>query len=324
MKVLVTGGAGYIGSVTAAYLLDRNYEVSIFDNLSTGNTKLIDQRANFIYGDILDQNAIESAVQNCDAVIHLAGKALVEESVSKPHEYEEVNFRGTLNVLNGMKKNGVKKLIFSSTCAVYGEAKKDSIDELQPLDPKNPYASSKLKSDKLIREFSTLNGMNAIVLRFFNVAGSYINNNNCMFGELHQTETHLIPNVIKSESINVYGDDWPTKDGTCVRDYVHVIDLAIAIEKSLNYKAINNFDLFNLGSGKGSSVSEVVETVEKVLNKKIEKNICERRKGDVSILVGNSEHALINLKWKTTQNLYTIIKDSVAFHNLNFQKKLHE
>lgn len=324
MKVLVTGGAGYIGSVTSAFLLDRNYEVTILDNLSTGNSGLIDQRARFLHGDILDQDAIDHALYKCDAVIHLAGKALVEESVSKPHEYDEVNFRGTLNVLNGMKKHGVKKLVFSSTCAVYGESKTNSIDESQPVSPKNPYAMTKLKSDILIKEFSETNRMNAIVLRFFNVAGSYTNVDNYMFGELHRTETHLIPNIIKSETINIYGDDWPTKDGTCIRDYVHVIDLAMAIEKSLNYEPKNFFDLFNLGSGIGYSVSEVVKTVETVLNKIIKKNICERREGDVSILVGNSEHALLNLNWKTTHNLSTIIRDSVEFYKFSIQKNSHE
>jgi UDP-glucose 4-epimerase len=166
--------------------------------------------------------------------------------------------------------------------------------------------------------------MNAIVLRFFNVAGSYTNKNNHMFGELHKIETHLIPNIIKSESINIYGNNWPTKDGTCIRDYVHVLDLAIAIEKSLNYKSANNFDLFNLGSGKGYSVLEVVETVENVLNKKIVKNICERRMGDVSTLIGNSENALIKLKWEITQDLFAIIRDSAGFYNLTSQRSKND
>jgi len=313
MKVLITGGAGYIGSVTTAYLLDNGFEVNVLDNLSTGHEKLIDKRAKFFFGDILDINSVINSMTGCEAVVHLAGKAIVSESVLKPDLYMENNHIGTINILNSMKKMLVSKLVFSSTCAVYGNPISRLIAEDHPTNPINPYGKSKLLADGEIDRFSKENNLNSISLRFFNVGGSYKNNSNILFGELHDEETHLIPKILKNRSINIYGRDFETLDGTCVRDYVHVVDLARAIKLSLEKKNLEHHNIYNLGSGKGFSVLEVTESIEKTLNLSFVKTFTSRRLGDPPILVADSRLAKKELSWSINYSLDEIIKDTSRF-----------
>lgn len=314
MKVLITGGAGYIGSVTTAYLLDNGFEVNVLDNLSTGHEKLIDKRAKFFFGDILDSNSIINSMTGCEAVVHLAGKAIVSESVLKPDLYMENNHTGTINILNSMKKMLVSKLVFSSTCAVYGNPISRLIAEDHPTNPINPYGKSKLLADGEIDRFSKENNLNSISLRFFNVGGSYKNNSNILFGELHDEETHLIPKILKNRSINIYGRDFETLDGTCVRDYVHVVDLARAIKLSLEKKKLEHHKIYNLGSGNGSSVLEVIEEAEKVIFSEITKYDGPPINGDPAYLVSDSKLANMELGWVSQFSLNKIINDSYAFN----------
>ena len=313
MKVLITGGAGYIGSITTAYLLDNGFEVNVLDNLSTGHKKFIDRRANFFLGDILESNSVINSMTGCVAVVHLAGKAIVSESVLKPDFYMENNHIGTVNILNSMKKMSVNKLVFSSTCAVYGNPISKLIAEDHPTNPINPYGDSKLLADKAIDQFSKENNLNSISLRFFNVGGSYKNNSDILFGEHHDEETHLIPKILKNKSVNIYGIDFETPDGTCVRDYVHVVDLARAIKLSLEQKNSENHKIYNLGSGKGFSVLEVSKTVEKTLNLNLVKTFTSRRLGDPSVLVADSSLAKKELSWSTKYSLDEIIEDTSRF-----------
>ena len=313
MKILITGGAGFIGSVTAAYLLDKGFEVNVLDNLTTGHRELVDQRASFFLGDILDRYSINASMDGCDAVVHLAGKAIVSESILKPSLYLENNHLGTINVLHAMKELSVGKLVFSSTCAVYGNPITEIIAEDHPTNPINPYGESKLLADIEIGRFSKDNNLNAISLRFFNVGGSYKNSTNNLFGELHDHETHLIPKIIKNKSIDVYGTDFNSPDGTCVRDYVHVVDLARAIRLALEKQFVLNHEIYNLGSGNGSSVLEVVSEVEKVIALKIVRNNSARNIGDPAYLVANSKLARLELGWETQFTLNEIVRDSFRF-----------
>ena len=314
MKVLITGGAGYIGSVTSAYLLDNEFEVNVLDNLSTGHEKFIDKRDKFFFGDILEINSIITAMTGCDAVVHLAGKAIVSESVLKPDFYKEINHLGTLNILNSMKELSVKKLVFSSTCAVYGNPISKLIAEDHPTNPINPYGESKLLADNEIDWFSKENYLNSISLRFFNVGGSYKNNADNLFGELHDEETHLIPKILNNKSVTIYGRDFETSDGTCVRDYVHVVDLARAIKLSLEIKNLQHHKIYNLGSGNGASVLEVIKVAEKVIFSEIIKYDGLPKNGDPAYLVADSKLANTELGWKSELSLNKIIEDSYAFN----------
>jgi UDP-glucose 4-epimerase len=314
MKVLITGGAGYIGSVTTAYLLDNGFEVNVLDNLSTGHEKFIDKRAKFFLGDILESNSIIKAMNGCDSVVHLAGKAIVSESILKPHFYKENNHIGTLNILNSMKELSINKLVFSSTCAVYGNPISKLIAEDHPTNPINPYGESKLLADNEIGWFSKGNYLNSTSLRFFNVGGSYKNNADNLFGELHDEETHLIPKILNNKSVTIYGRDFETSDGTCVRDYVHVVDLARAIKLSVEIKNSKHHKIYNLGSGKGSSVLEVIAEAEKVIFSEITKHDGPPKNGDPAYLVADSKLANTELGWASQFTLNKIIKDSYAFN----------
>ena len=314
MKVLITGGAGYIGSVTTAYLLDNGFQVNVLDNLSTGHEKYIDKRANFFLGDILDSNSIIKSMNGCSAVVHLAGKAIVSESTLKPDYYMENNYIGTINILKSMKSLLVNKLIFSSTCAVYGNPISKLIGEDHPTNPINPYGESKLQADKEIYKFSKLNNFNSISLRFFNVGGSYRSRGNDLFGELHNDETHLIPKILKNKSVNVNGTNFDSPDGTCVRDYVHVVDLARAIKLSLEKQSLGHHKIYNLGSGNGSSVLEVIAEAEKVILSKIVITDGPAKNGDPAYLVADSKLAQIELGWISQFSLNKIIEDSYEFN----------
>jgi UDP-glucose 4-epimerase len=313
MKILITGGAGFIGSVTAAYLLDHGYEVNILDDLSEGHEHLIDGRANFFRGSILESRAINEALVDCKAVVHLAGKAIVSESIKDPVKYQLNNVAGTRNLLNSMVAGSVKKIIFSSTCAVYGNPNIKAIDEtIKPM-PVNPYGESKLLADLEILRFTDSFGLSSVSLRFFNVAGSYTNNLKELFGESHLNETHLIPRILKQNQIEIYGTDFNTPDGTCVRDYVHVIDIANAIKLSLEKGSISGHKIYNLGRGIGASVNDVIEASEEVLGRKILKRNGKRKPGDPEYLVSNPELAEKELGWSATLNLIQIIADAQKF-----------
>ena len=316
MKVLITGGAGYIGSVTTAYLLDNGFEINVLDNLSTGHEKFIDKRAKFFFGDILENDSVISSMNGCDAVVHLAAKTIVSDSVLKPDFYMENNHIGTLNILNSMKKLLVNKLVFSSSCAVYGNPISKLIAEDHPTNPINPYGKSKLFADNEIGRFSRENKLNSVSLRFFNVGGSYKSSVNNVYGELHNQETHLIPKILNNKSVNIYGRDFDSPDGTCVRDYVHVVDLARAIKLSLEMKNLEHHKIYNLGSGNGASVLEVIRVAEKVIFSEIIKYDGLPKNGDPAYLVADSKLANTELGWKSQLSLNKIIEDSYAFNQV--------
>ena len=313
MRLLITGGAGFIGSVTAAYLLDHGYEVNVLDDLSEGHEHQIDSRANFFQGSILDFDAINKAIADCKAVVHLAGKAIVSESTQDPDKYQLHNYIGTRNLLISMVENSVNQIVFSSTCAVYGNPNVKSISEQTRPKPINPYGTSKLLADLEISNFTEKHNLNSISLRFFNVAGSYTNNLGQLFGELHKNETHLIPRILTQEYIEIYGSNFNTPDGTCVRDYVHVLDIAHAIKLSLENKTSSGHKIYNLGSGIGVTVKDIIQAVESILNREITKKSGERRVGDPDYLVSDSNLARKELGWATSFDLKQIITDTQKF-----------
>jgi UDP-glucose 4-epimerase len=317
MKILVTGAAGFIGSVTAAYLLDHGYEINVLDDLSEGHEHQIDSRANFFQGSILDFGAINEAITNCQAVVHLAGKAIVSESTQDPDKYQLHNFIGTRNLLISMIDNSIKQIVFSSTCAVYGNPNIKSISEQVKPVPVNPYGNSKLLADLEISNFTEKHNLNSVSLRFFNVAGSYTNKLGKLFGELHKNETHLIPRILKERNIEIYGSDFNTPDGTCVRDYVHVLDIAHAIKLSLENKTSSSHRIYNLGSGKGASVRDIIQVVESTLNIEITTKSGKRRAGDPDYLVSNSNLARKEIGWATRFDLKQIITDTQKFLEKN-------
>lgn len=317
MRLLITGGAGFIGSVTAAYLLDHGYDINILDDLSEGHYHAVDSRANFFQGSILDTTAITKALVGCNAVVHLAGKAIVSESTKDPAKYQLHNVVGTQNLLNSMIDHSIKKIIFSSTCAVYGNPDMKSIDEKTNPMPINPYGESKLLADLEISKFTEKYNLSSVSLRFFNVAGSYTSKLNQLVGELHVNETHLIPRVLMQNEVEIYGTSFNTPDGTCVRDYVHVIDIANAIKLSLEKSIVSGHKIYNLGSGVGISVNKIIEVSETILGRNITKKNVERRLGDPEYLVSNADLARKELGWSTTFSITQIIKDAQKFISNN-------
>jgi UDP-glucose 4-epimerase len=279
MKVLVTGGAGYIGSITVTKLINEGFEVNVLDDLSTGHRENIHPKAKFIEGSILDETSLELAIEGCAAVIHLAAKSIVSESIEKPNDYQETNLEGTNSLIKKIKNKPVKKLIFASTASVY-EMSHEPIREISKLLPVNPYGQTKLAGENLIQLDLIGTNIDFFIFRFFNVAGNYTNNDFKTLYEDHRPETHLIPSVLKSlnsKEFVVYGQNYDTKDGTCVRDYLHVLDLIDAFIVALQSK--NRFkDIFNLGSGVGYSVLEVVKEIELHSNQKVELKYLNRIK----------------------------------------------
>jgi len=315
-KLLITGGAGFIGSVLTAYLLDHGYEVVVVDDLSTGYSKAIDSRARFIEANILDITSLVEALAGVDTVIHCAAKSLVEESVSKPDLYEQINAAGTKVLLEAMSEANVLNIIFSSTAAVYGDSKIQPIAESGEINPVNPYGKSKIEAERLISKFCS-NGFAATTFRYFNVAGSYQSSTGQVLMEDHKNETHLIPKIMNNyiqhkeiTQVEIYGDSWPTKDGSCIRDYLHVADLAAAHLLALDSlkKGVNN--IFNLGSGSGYSVFEVVNEIENVVEGKLSKVITPNRPGDPAALLADIAKAKQELGWIPKANLNQIILDS--------------
>lgn len=314
MKVLVTGGAGYVGSICVEELLQRGDEVVVFDNLSEGHRNSIDHRATFMQGDLLDPKSISLAISTSkpDAVMHFAANALVAESMQNPYKYFHNNVYGGLNLLHAMVENGVNRIVFSSTCATFGTPDRIPIDEDAEQNPINPYGESKLMFEKILRWFDQIHGLTFVILRYFNVAGA-----SEKFGEHHRVETHLIPRVLqvalgRSPHAEIYGTDFPTPDGTCIRDYIHVLDLASAHILALSTP---KSDSFNLGTGGGTSVREVIEACRKVTGHPIPAVEKPRRQGDPPRLVASSEKAKEKLGWKPQfENIEAIVGSAWRWH----------
>ena len=311
MRILVTGGAGYIGGTATSILLDRDYEVSVLDDYSTGHRDSVDPRAKVIEGSILDASATAAALVGCQAVMHFAAKALVGESVEKPALYHEINVNGSKNLLAEMKAAGIDKMVFSSSCATYGQPKLSPISEDAETLPINPYGQSKLDVDKMLTE-AARDWLGAISLRYFNVAGS-LRSKNGWLAERHDPETHLIPNVLKATSDNplkVFGTDWQTPDRTCIRDYIHVVDLIDAHIKALELLTPGTHRIFNLGSGTGHSVAEVITAAETVLGRTVPRENSMRRVGDPAVLVADITKAQSELGWAPSHSLEEMVRDS--------------
>jgi UDP-glucose 4-epimerase len=315
-KICITGGAGFIGSVISSYLLDNEYEVVIIDDLSTGSSESIDKRAIFHQGSILDKSFLIKALSGIDTVIHCAAKSIVEESVSKPKLYEEINYQGTKVLLDVMEELAINKIVFSSTAAVYGDTKTQPITEDSVLSAMNPYGQSKLMCEDEISRRVDL-GLSAIAFRFFNIAGSYKNNIGRLIFENHKNETHLIPKILnkvvknsKATEVDIYGDKWQTIDGSCIRDYLHVKDLAHAHLLALNKLTRYEFKIINLGSGAGYSVFEIVDQINKIVGDKLIKNVCPPRAGDPAVLLADINKAKEILDWQPKLGLSEIIFDS--------------
>jgi UDP-glucose 4-epimerase len=311
-KYLVTGGAGYVGSVVAQHLLEAGHEVTVLDNLSTGFREGVPAGASFIEGDIRD--AAKWLDSTYDAVLHFAAFSQVGESVVKPEKYWENNVGGSMALLAAMREAGVRMLVFSSTAATYGEPDEVPIVETTRTSPTNPYGASKLSVDFMITSEAQAHGLGAVSLRYFNVAGAY---GSC--GERHEPESHLIPLVLqvaqgKRDAISVFGDDYPTPDGTCVRDYIHVADLADAHLLALQAATPGEHLICNLGNGEGFSVRQVIETVRQVTGHPIPEVVAPRRDGDPATLVASATRAKERLGWNPTRaDLAGIVADAWAF-----------
>lgn len=297
MKILVTGGAGYIGSVCTEVLLDAHHQVFVFDNLSEGHRAAVDQRAELIEGDLADRSTLFKTLERIrpEAVIHFAGNALVPESMTNPSKYFRNNVGNGVNLLEACVQAGVTKLVFSSTCAIFGMPKKVPIVEDAPQAPINPYGESKLMFERILAWYDRVHGLNSVCLRYFNAAGA-----TSQFGEHHWHETHLIPNVLKvalgtKPHVEIFGDDYATPDGTCVRDYIHVLDLAQAHVLALGCE---QSAVFNLGSGNGYSVHEIVEAARKITGHAIPALVSPRRPGDPPKLVADSQKIRKTLGWQ--------------------------
>ena len=309
MIVLVIGGAGYIGSHTARALKHAGHEVIIFDNLSTGY-EFLAKGFELIKGDILDARALAPALSRADAIMHFAAHAYVGESVKDPKKYFRNNVEGGLSLLNAALTAGVKKVIFSSTCAVYGVVEEVPIDENHPREPVNPYGVTKMFFEHALESYDRAYGFRYASLRYFNAAGA---DESGEIGELHDPETHLIPLALQAAAgagpeLQVFGSDYPTPDGTCIRDYVHVNDLASVHVKALEHLAAGKESFaVNVGTGVGASVREVVTAVEKVTGKKVPHKIVARRAGDPPALVANPAKAQKLLQWKAKYGLQEIV-----------------
>ncbi|MFI1198999.1 UDP-glucose 4-epimerase GalE [Streptomyces sp. BHT-5-2] len=311
---LVTGGAGYVGSVVARHLLEAGHTVTVLDNLSTGFRAAVPAGADFVEGDIHD--AHRWLDRSYDAVLHFAAYSQVGESVAKPEKYWHNNVGGSMALLAAMRTAGVRTLVFSSTAATYGEPVGTPITETDPTAPTSPYGASKLAVDHMITGEAAAHGLAAVSLRYFNVAGAY-----GASGERHDPESHLIPLVLqvaqgRREAISVYGDDYPTPDGTCVRDYIHVADLAEAHLLALKAARPGEHLICNLGNGNGFSVREVVETAREVTGHPIPEIAAPRRPGDPAVLVASAHTATTRLGWRPTRpDLTEIITDAWKFAN---------
>lgn len=319
MSILVCGGAGYIGSHMVAYLLEKGKDVVVLDNLQKGHKEAV-LCEKFYKGDLRDRAVLDKVFteNNIEAVIDFAADSLVGESVTEPIKYFENNIGGTLSLVGAMKDHGVKNIVFSSTAATYGEPENIPILESDKTFPTNPYGESKLAVEKILKWCDNAYGIKYTALRYFNAAGAHISGK---IGEYHNPETHLIPIILQvalgqRDKIMIFGDDYKTEDGTCIRDYIHVYDLAsahlLALERLMSG---GESAVYNLGNGKGFSVKEVVEVARKVTGKEIKAEVAPRRAGDPAVLVASSEKAKKELNWKPEfDSLKTIIETAWNWH----------
>ena len=318
--ILVTGGAGYIGSHTVRELRERGMDVVVYDNLSTGHVEAIGDTP-FVKGDLFDVELLRKTFKDykVDSVIHFAAYSLVGESMTNPAKYYHNNVAGTLSLLDAMIMEDVKYLVFSSSAATYGDCGDGLITEESPQNPTSVYGQTKLMMEQFMQDYDKAYGMKYVALRYFNAAGAHISGE---IGEAHNPESHLIPLILqvpngKREQINIFGEDYPTHDGTCIRDYIHVTDLADAHIKALEYlKNGGKSTHYNLGNGNGFSVKEVIDMVEKVVGKPVKRCIAERRAGDPASLVASSEKIQRELGWKPRfANLEDIVATAWKWHS---------
>ncbi len=309
MNVLVTGGAGYIGSVTTELLLDAGHRVTIFDNLGRGHREAVDPRATFIEGDLCDRDAIFTALHDMrpDAVMHFAAFALVGESMEHPQMYFQNNVVGALNLADAMIAAGTPKIVFSSTCATYGQPDVVPITEQEKQLPQNPYGESKLMFEKMLDWYRQIHGIQPVFLRYFNACGA-----TARYGEDHDPETHLIPLVLRvalgqGPAIKIFGDDYDTPDGTCIRDYIHIVDLAAAHICALEKDVVGSF---NLGTGQGHSVLEVIAACRRITGHPIPAEVVARRPGDPARLIASPEKAASVLGWRAQHADIAVIVES--------------
>jgi UDP-glucose 4-epimerase len=315
MRVLVTGGAGYIGSHMVKLLVESGAQVTVVDDLSTGHADAVRGR-DFVRGDVADATFTKNLLQQkqIEAVVHFAACSLVGESVADPLKYYRRNVGGTAGLVEAMRQAKVTRLVFSSTAAVYGDPVRTPIDEAHPTQPVNPYGSSKLAIERMLAECSTAYGIGAVVLRYFNAAGADPSGE---LGERHEPETHLIPLVLQAASgrrpsISVFGNDWPTRDGSCVRDYIHVSDLCVAHQLALDWLAAGGrYECFNLGNGEGATVLEVIEAARRVTGRTIKMVQAQRRAGDPPSLVADASKARRVLGWQPARaDIEGIVRDA--------------
>lgn len=318
-NILVIGGAGYIGSHQVFLLCEQGCNVVVFDNLVTGFEESIDSRAKFVLGDLSDYDSINLCLKEnkIDAIIHFAAFSQVGESVIKPLKYYQNNVIGMINLLQAMNENDIEKIIFSSSAAVYGNHEKMPIDETFQTIPTSPYGETKLMMEKIIDSVAKVTKIKYVSLRYFNVAGALLDGS---IGESHNPETHLIPLVLqaasKNEEICIFGNDFETIDGTCIRDYIHVLDLCNAHIAALKYLEIeeNESEIFNLGYGHGFSVLEIIDHCEKVVGHNIKRKVVNRRAGDPAVLVASNNKVLNTLDWVPEyDNIETIIESAYCW-----------
>lgn len=316
-RIFVTGGAGYIGSICVEQLLNQGFEVAVFDNLSEGHRRAVDGRARFFEGDLSDRSVVQRAFSEFkpEAVMHFAANALVGESMQNPSKYFRNNVANGVNLLDAAVESGVAKFVFSSTCATFGIPERMPIDETLPQNPINPYGESKLMFEKVLRWYHEVHGLSYVALRYFNAAGATER-----FGEDHRIETHLIPNILKvalgqRESVDIFGTDYPTPDGTCIRDYIHILDLAQAHILAIQSEKTA---LYNLGTGGGTSVKEVIDTCREVTGCDIKAVEKPRRPGDPPRLIAASDKIRTELGWKPRfENIRPIVESAWAWHVKN-------
>src|SRR3954453_15368225 len=320
MRLLVTGGAGYIGSIVAQRLVARGDDVTVLDSLDRGHRDAVPEGADFVQADLLDLDAVRAALASgFDGVLHFAALALVEESVAHPERYYRGNVVATLNLLDAMREAGIGRIVFSSTCATYGEPETVPISEDEPATPVNSYGNSKLRVDRMLADEARAHGLAAVSLRYFNVAGA-----NEPLGEDHEPETHLIPLILQAaagtrEHISIFGTDYPTPDGSAVRDYIHVDDLARAHLLALEKAEPGRHDIYNLGSGTGYSVREVIDAVRRVTGRDFQVREQERRPGDPPRLVAANAKARAGLEWTPERSLDDMIADAWAWRQAHPQ-----
>jgi len=313
MRILVTGGTGYIGATAVEIMLTQGFEISILDDCSMGHADTVPAGVRFVQGSLLNSGEVADALTGCDAVMHFAGKSLVGESVEMPDLYHSVNVDGTRILLDEMRKQSITKIIFSSSAATYGEPKVVPILETSETIPTNPYGATKLAIDHMITAEAVAHGISSASLRYFNVAGA-LKADRGWLAERHDPETHLIPNVLRStpdNPVKIFGTDWSTEDGTCIRDYVHVIDLIDAHLKALNSLGKPGHEIYNLGSGSGYSVRQVVAAASAAAGHQIPVIDSPRRAGDPGVLIADISKAKMHLGWEPTRDLNTMVYDTL-------------